>query len=181
MAIGIEQRVYQTKLLKSLGEAMIVISVTQTIPEDRVLDCFHYLSLGAIDYPLEEDAEEQTEAVFPEESELRKRLSENYWCNYWWNFDWKHQPISSLFSQILVNWWRASAINDYSRPLIEPEDLENLGKLFKIKANNRIVSVSPSLVRTKDKRRISLRPISAGLLLWLESSECLDEDESKSF
>lgn len=92
------------------------------------------------------------------------------------------QPSRVLLSRASSSLWiermRAKANDETSRTLIEPKDVERLREYFAGVADHTGVAVSPSLVRDRETTKPKyLRPMSAGLLLWLETAGQINDAE----
>lgn len=90
-------------------------------------------------------------------------------------------PSGSLLnlasSSLWIEWIRANADDETSRPLIKPGDWERFRQYLAAAGKYAGIAVSPSLQHREPTRRQYFQPMSAGLLLWLETTGHLDDDE----
>ena len=89
-----------------------------------------------------------------------------------------HLANRQTIGRAFTNWLRLIADDEPSRPILDIEaGIETPDRPAKAKSENR-VSVSPGLQRKEPKATTSgLGYVSAGLLLWLESSSEPEEDD----
>ncbi len=88
-------------------------------------------------------------------------------------------PLSRFLpTHFWVEWLRAIAAGDSSRPLLELDDIERLKQYLNVKPKDIRVTVSPSLVGSqKPERHRTIRCITAGQLLWQEAFESADDND----
>ena len=89
---------------------------------------------------------------------------------------------ASFIGIALTNWLRSAFVQEPSRPLLEIDEASELAELLGSRVTHYSgsipVSLSPSLTAKRSPSRVGgFGRVTAGLLLWLESTDYVDEDE----
>jgi hypothetical protein len=114
-------------------------------------------------------AEELTTSMFQRPNFVFNAINTQPRCSIWQN-----ALIDELESS-LISKWIFKNLKDQASSALPETTLDIIKNIF-IKDKYQTVSVSPSLIDSRKTKRVkSIRPMNAGLLMWLEAAKSEDE------